>query len=399
VGAEIPPAEAQELRPEALPLEVVYEDDAVLVVNKPAGMVVHPGAGQAGGTLAAAVLAHAPETARVGGQRRPGIVHRLDKGTSGLLVVAKTRPAYDSLVAQLAARTVARRYLVVVHGLPTPSDGVIDAPIGRHPRDRVRMAVRPPGQGKRAVTRYRVLERFPVVPAAYLEARLETGRTHQIRVHLAAGEGKRMRSRHPKVLHRLCGRPLLGYPLRLARALGDRIVVVVGREAAEVRAAAGPGVEFAEQAERLGTGHAVQQARAACGDGAIVVLPGDTPLLSEATVTRLIDHHAKTGAAVTLLTALVERPAGYGRVLRQRGHVRGVVEDRDATDDQRRIREINTSVYCFDARRLWPALAKVTASNEQGEFYLTDVVGILARAGARVEAVTTPDPAECLGVN
>ena len=186
VEAEIPPAEAQELRPEALPLEVVYEDDAVLVVNKPAGMVVHPGAGHAGGTLAAAVLAHAPETARVGGQRRPGIVHRLDKGTSGLLVVAKTRPAYDSLVAQLAARTVARRYLVVVHGLPTPSDGVIDAPIGRHPRDRVRMAVRPPGQGKRAVTRYRVLERFPAVPAAYLEARLETGRTHQIRVHLAA---------------------------------------------------------------------------------------------------------------------------------------------------------------------------------------------------------------------
>jgi len=158
----------------------------VLVVNKPAGMVVHPGAGQAGGTLAAAVLAHAPETAGVGGQRRPGIVHRLDKGTSGLLVVAKTRPAYDSLVAQLAARTVARRYLVVVHGLPTPSDGVIDAPIGRHPRDRVRMAVRPPGQGRRAVTRYRVLERFPAVPAAYLEARLETGRTHQIRVHLAA---------------------------------------------------------------------------------------------------------------------------------------------------------------------------------------------------------------------
>ena len=186
VEAEIPPAEAQELRPEALPLEVVYEDDAVLVVNKPAGMVVHPGAGHAGGTLAAAVLAHAPETARVGGQRRPGIVHRLDKGTSGLLVVAKTRPAYDSLVAQLAARTVARRYLVVVHGLPTPSDGVIDAPIGRHPRDRVRMAVRPPGQGRRAVTRYRVLERFPAVPAAYLEARLETGRTHQIRVHLAA---------------------------------------------------------------------------------------------------------------------------------------------------------------------------------------------------------------------
>ena len=244
VEAEIPPAEAQELRPEALPLEVVYEDDAVLVVNKPAGMVVHPGAGQAGGTLAAAVLAHAPETAGVGGQRRPGIVHRLDKGTSGLLVVAKTRPAYDSLVAQLAARTVARRYLVVVHGLPTPGDGVIDAPIGRHPRDRVRMAVRPPGQGKRAVTRYRALERFPAVPAAYLEARLETGRTHQIRVHLAAqghpvlgddtyrprslprpdldNEGLALHAAELGFVHPLTGQPVaftVALPPRMARVL------------------------------------------------------------------------------------------------------------------------------------------------------------------------------------
>jgi len=186
VVVEVPPPEPQELAPEALPLEVVYEDAAVLVVNKPAGMVVHPGAGQATGTLAAAVLAHAPETAGVGGQRRPGIVHRLDKGTSGLLVVAKTRLAYDSLTSQLAARTVSRRYLAVVHGKVSRAEGVIDAPIGRHPHDRVRMAVRPAGLGKRAVTRYRVLERFPRADATYLEARLETGRTHQIRVHLAA---------------------------------------------------------------------------------------------------------------------------------------------------------------------------------------------------------------------
>jgi len=184
VEVEIPPTPPEELRPEPTTLAIVHEDDAILVIDKPAGMVVHPGAGRSTGTLAAAVLAHAPETAGVGGPRRPGIVHRLDKGTSGLLVVAKTAQAYDSLTAQLAARAVSRRYAAVVHGRVVPSEGVIDAPIGRHPHDRVRMAVRPAGQGRRAVTRYRVVERF--AEATYVEAALETGRTHQIRVHLAS---------------------------------------------------------------------------------------------------------------------------------------------------------------------------------------------------------------------
>src|SRR6185503_18763533 len=132
--------------------------DDILVIDKPVGMVVHPGAGHPTGTLAAAVLAHAPVTAGVGGPRRPGIVHRLDKDTSGLLVMAKTSRAYDSLTAQLAARSVTRRYRAIVHGRVTAAEGVVDAPIGRHPRDRVRMAVVP--RGKRAVTRYAVLERF-----------------------------------------------------------------------------------------------------------------------------------------------------------------------------------------------------------------------------------------------
>ena len=177
-----PPPET--LQPEAIALSVVHEDEHVLVLDKPAGMVVHPGAGHARGTLAAAVLAHAPATAGVGGPRRPGVVHRLDKDTSGLLVIAKTPLAYESLTAQLAARTVRRVYAAIVHGRVAGAEGVIDKPIGRDPRDRTRMAVRPAGQGRRAITRWRVVERFAHFTS--VEARLETGRTHQIRVHLAS---------------------------------------------------------------------------------------------------------------------------------------------------------------------------------------------------------------------
>src|ERR671925_1232800 len=218
---------------------------------------------------------------------------------------------------------------------------------------------------------------------------------------LAAGEGKRMRSRQPKVLHELCGRPLISYCLRLARTVGDRIVLVVGPDADGVRAAAGDGVTIIEQRERLGTGHAVLQARADCEGtaGAILVLPSDVPLLSVETIERLVSHHATTGAAATVLTAIVDRPHGYGRVLRQGGRVKRIVEDRDATDDEKKVTEINTSVYCFDGGRLWRALEQVRPENDQGEYYLTDVIGLLARAGGRIEAVAVEDPEEALGVN
>ncbi len=184
VEADVPPPPSAALAAEPIALRIVFEDEEVLVVDKPAGMVTHPGAGRPTGTLAAAALAHAPGMAGVGSPRRPGIVHRLDKGTSGLIVLAKTQRAYDALTAQLGRHSMTRTYVCLVHGVLRPAEGVIDKPIARDPRSRVRMAVAPPGKGKRAVTRFRVLERFPGI--TFVECRLETGRTHQIRVHLAS---------------------------------------------------------------------------------------------------------------------------------------------------------------------------------------------------------------------
>ena len=187
VTVEIPPPEPVALTPEPIPLDVVYENGDLVVVNKPVGLVVHPGAGHQTGTLVHALLAHCgPALSGVGGARRPGIVHRLDRGTSGLLVVAKNDRAHLALSRQLKARAVERRYLALVHGRLPMAAGVVETAIGRDPHDRLRMAVRPPGAGRPALTRYRVVERFPGPPPFTLvEATLGTGRTHQIRVHLA----------------------------------------------------------------------------------------------------------------------------------------------------------------------------------------------------------------------
>ena len=178
-GTALPEADA------GVAVSVVYEDADILVVDKPAGMVVHPGAGREGGTLVSGLLARYPEVAAVGDPTRPGIVHRLDRDTSGLLVVARTSVAYEQLVADLAARTVTRRYVALVWGVPDPRHGIVDAPIGRSPRQPMRQAV--VADGRPARTRYAVRAVY-AEPAemALLGLELETGRTHQIRVHLQA---------------------------------------------------------------------------------------------------------------------------------------------------------------------------------------------------------------------
>ena len=177
----VPPPEEVALTPEPIPLDIVYEDEDLLVVNKPAGLVVHPAAGHYRGTLVNALLDHCPDLTGIGGYLRPGIVHRLDKDTSGLMLVSKTDLAHQGLSAELKARQIKRKYLALVHGELRSEKGLIDAPLGRDPRDRKRIAV--VAGGRTARTHYRVRERFPGY--TLLDVELETGRTHQIRVHLA----------------------------------------------------------------------------------------------------------------------------------------------------------------------------------------------------------------------
>ena len=177
----LPPAEPCEAQPEDIPLDIVYEDDDVIVVNKPKGMVVHPAAGNLNGTLVNGLLFHCGALSNINGVERPGIVHRIDKDTSGLLMAAKTDLAHRSLSEQLAVHSVTRMYRAVVCHCLKDDAGVIDAPIGRDPKNRLRMAVVP--DGKHAVTHYKVVEQFNGY--SMITARLETGRTHQIRVHLS----------------------------------------------------------------------------------------------------------------------------------------------------------------------------------------------------------------------
>jgi len=185
-------AEAQDI-----PLQIVFEDEHLLVVDKPAGLVVHPAAGNLDGTLVNALLHHCRgKLSGIGGVARPGIVHRIDKDTSGLLVVAKTDRAHEGLSKQFAAHTIERRYLAITNGIPNPPSGTVDAPLARSPQNRKKVAIVDAGRGKRAVTHYRLLQ--PLKDAALVECQLETGRTHQVRVHMAS------------IGHALLGDPVYG---------------------------------------------------------------------------------------------------------------------------------------------------------------------------------------------
>lgn len=196
VQVTLPEPKRADIEAEAIPLDIVYEDADVLVVNKPKGMVVHPAPGATSGTLVNALMAHTGALSTINGVMRPGIVHRIDKDTTGLLMVAKNDKAHQSLAAQLAAHSITRQYVALVKGIVAPNKGTVDMPIGRHPKDRVRMAV-VKENSKEAVTHFTTLTRY-AQGYTLMAFQLETGRTHQIRVHMQA------------IGHPIAGDPLYG---------------------------------------------------------------------------------------------------------------------------------------------------------------------------------------------
>ena len=223
-----------------------------------------------------------------------------------------------------------------------------------------------------------------------------------ISIILAAGQGTRMKSTLPKVLHPVCGKPMVWHALQAAKNISPETpVMIVGHGAERVREEIGEAARFVVQAERLGTGHAVQQAESTLKGKTDLVLvsAADMPLLSGATLTKLVESQKANPGPMTMLTIIADNPRGFGRVVRgEDGGVRAIVEEADASEAQKAIRELNVGAYCFDANWLWEALANIPLS-AKGEYYLTDTVGLAVEAGLHVSAVTLEDEIEAIGVN
>ncbi len=224
-------------------------------------------------------------------------------------------------------------------------------------------------------------------------------------VILAAGKSTRMQSEVPKVLHEICGRPMLAYVLDACRLSGiDRLVVVVGygKERVKERFSGEKGITWVEQTEQKGTGHAVSCCQKALKgfDGGVVVMAGDMPLVRRETLASLVELRSQHGDALAMATSTLDDPAGYGRVVRdEQGELAAIVEDKDCTEAQRQIREVNPSFYCFDAKRLFDALERVVKSPASGEYYLTDTVALLRESGHGVSARVSVTMEESVGIN
>lgn len=219
---------------------------------------------------------------------------------------------------------------------------------------------------------------------------------------LAAGKGTRMESELPKVLHTCCGKPMVSHVIDAARGAGaDRVVVIAGYKSEMVHEELKDTVLYAEQTEQLGTGHAVMCAADQLGDeGETLVLCGDTPLVTADTLKRLLEAHRSAGNGVTVLSAILEEPKGYGRIIRDaEGSFLKITEDKDCTEEERLTKEINAGMYLFDTAMLKDSLKKLTNDNAQGEYYLTDTIELIKSAGGRVDAMPVEDTNEILGVN